>query len=101
MNAPKLTFTVVSAAALPGCPLCAEHSGPLAPPEEGAVGIIEAINSDRFEHYVPDMKAVVEMKTKDFDGFVVAMRSMGTPADEQSDQRTGVTEPHPGAGSRP
>ena len=46
----------------------APYSGPLAPPEEGAVGIVEAIDSDRFEHYIPDMKAVVEMKTKDIDG---------------------------------
>ena len=34
------------------------------------------IGSDRFEHYVPDMRAVVEMKTKDIDGFMAAMRAM-------------------------
>ncbi len=54
----------------------APYSGPLAPPEEGAVGIVESITSDRFEHYVPDMKAVVEMKTKDIDGFMAGMRAM-------------------------
>jgi hypothetical protein len=27
------------------------------------------------------MRAVVEMKTKDFDGFVAAMRSMADPGD--------------------
>ena len=54
----------------------APYSGPLAPPEEGAVGIVESITSDRFEHYVPDMKAVVEMKTKDIDVFMAGMRAM-------------------------
>jgi short-subunit dehydrogenase len=54
----------------------APYSGPLAPPEEGAVGIVESISSDRFEHYVPDMKAVVEMKTKDIEGFMAGMRAM-------------------------
>jgi short-subunit dehydrogenase len=54
----------------------APYSGPLAPPEEGAVGVVESIGSDRFEHYVPDMKAVVEMKTRDIEGFMKAMRAM-------------------------
>ena len=57
--------------------------GPLAPAEEVAAGIVEAIASDRFEHYVPDMKAVVEMKTKDFDGFVAGMRAMARDVDEE------------------
>ncbi len=60
----------------------APYSGPLAPPEEGAVGIVEAITSDRFEHYVPDMKAVVEMKTRDIDGFMAGMRAMADAARE-------------------
>lgn len=84
----------------------APYSGPLAPPEEGAVGIVESIISDRFEHYVPDMKAVVEMKTKDVDGFMAGMRAMAdgaggertvadgaggeqTVADGADDERTG------------
>ena len=54
----------------------APYSGPLAPPEEGAAGIVKSIVSERFEHYVPDMKAVVEMKTKDIDGFMAGMRAM-------------------------
>ncbi|MGD0882180.1 MAG: SDR family oxidoreductase [Acidimicrobiales bacterium] len=53
-----------------------DYAGPLAPPEEVAAGIVACLTSPRFEHYVPDMSAVVEMKTKDFDGFVAAMRSM-------------------------
>jgi len=55
----------------------ADYTGPLVPAEEGAAGIVDCVGSKRFEHYLPDMSAVVEMKTKDFDGFVVAMRSMG------------------------
>ena len=42
-----------------------------------ADGIVAAIDSDRFEHYLPDMKAVVEMKTADIDGFFAGMRAMG------------------------
>ena len=58
----------------------ADYSGPLVPAEEVAAGIVECIRSDRFEHYLPDMSAVVEMKTKDIDGFMAAMRYMGDPA---------------------
>ncbi|HEY4948095.1 MAG TPA: SDR family oxidoreductase [Acidimicrobiales bacterium] len=59
------------------------YSGPLAPAEEVAAGIVDCIASDRFEHYIPDMRAVVEMKTKDFDAFVAGMRAM---ADGKLDQ---------------
>lgn len=52
------------------------YSGPLMPAAEVAVGIAEAIDSDRFEHYLPDMKAVVEMKTADFDSFLTGMLAM-------------------------
>jgi short-subunit dehydrogenase len=52
------------------------YVGPLAPAEEVADGIVAAIDSDRFEHYVPDMKAVVEMKTADADAFFAGMRAM-------------------------
>jgi short-subunit dehydrogenase len=52
------------------------YSGPLVPAEEVAEGILACVASDQFEHYLPDMKAVVEMKTKDFDSFVAGMRSM-------------------------
>jgi short-subunit dehydrogenase len=54
-----------------------DYDGPLVPPEEVAAGIVAAVASDQFEHYLPDMRAVVEMKMKDFDGFLVAMRAMG------------------------
>jgi short-subunit dehydrogenase len=52
------------------------YTGPLAPAEEVAAGIVACIGSDRFEHYLPDMSAVVAMKTKDFEGFVAGMRAM-------------------------
>jgi short-subunit dehydrogenase len=55
------------------------YGGPLEPPELVADGIIAAIEGDRFEHYLPDMKAVVEFKTGDPDTFfataVAAMSS--------------------------
>ncbi len=57
------------------------YAGPLVPAEDVAAGIVECIDSDLFEHYLPDMRAVVEMKTRDFDGFVAGMRAM---ADKQS-----------------
>ena len=68
----------------------APYSGPLAPPEEGAAGIVECIGSDRFEHYIPDMRAVVVMKTKDIDGFMEGMRAMVDAAPEPT------TRPTPG-----
>jgi hypothetical protein len=46
------------------------------PPAEIAEGIADAIDSDTFEHYLPDMKAIIEMKTSDFDTFLVGMRAM-------------------------
>ena len=52
------------------------YDGPKVPPEEIAGGIADAIDSDRFEHYLPDMKAVIEMKTADIDGFMAGMRAM-------------------------
>ena len=45
------------------------------PPEDCAVGIIEAITGDAFEHYVPDMKAVVEFKTTNVEQFLSGMAS--------------------------
>jgi short-subunit dehydrogenase len=45
------------------------YDGPLEPPEPVADGIIAAIEGDRFEHYLPDLRAVVEFKTGDPDAF--------------------------------
>ncbi|MGO8873112.1 MAG: SDR family NAD(P)-dependent oxidoreductase [Acidimicrobiales bacterium] len=67
----------------------AAYSGPFAPPEEVAAGILECIAGNRFELYVPDLRAVVEMKTKDFEGFVAGMRAMadGTDDEQSGNQR--------------
>ena len=46
--------------------------GPHEPAETVAEGIIAAIEGDKFEHYLPDMKPIVEMKTTDIDGFMAA-----------------------------
>jgi len=58
----------------------ADYAGPLVPAEEVAAGIVGCIASPRFDHYVPDLSAVVEMKAQDFDGFVAAVRAMADPA---------------------
>jgi short-subunit dehydrogenase len=49
--------------------------GPKDPPESIAGALADAIDSERFEHYLPDMKPVVEAKTKDIDAFMAGMRS--------------------------
>ena len=51
-------------------------TGPKEPPESIAGGIVDAIDSERFEHYLPDMKAVIEIKTSDIDAFMVGMRAL-------------------------
>jgi short-subunit dehydrogenase len=46
------------------------YDGPLEPPGDVADGIIAAIEGDRFEHYLPDLKGVAEFKTTDIDAFL-------------------------------
>src|SRR2546422_2698558 len=45
----------------------APYDGPKVPAEAAAEAIIAAIEGDRFEHYLPDMKPAVEAKTADID----------------------------------
>jgi short-subunit dehydrogenase len=52
------------------------YDGPKVSADEMAGGIVTAMESDAFEHYVPDMKAVVEMKTSDPDSFLRGMADM-------------------------
>lgn len=52
------------------------YTGPKVPPEEVAAGILAAITSDRFEHYIPDMKAVIDAKQADIDPFLAGMAQM-------------------------
>jgi short-subunit dehydrogenase len=62
------------------------YAGPLMPAEEVAAGIVDCIGSNQFEHYIPDMRAVVEMKTKDFDGFVAGMLAMAESKPDKTAQ---------------
>ena len=55
------------------------YQGPKVAPDEVAQGIIAALGSDRFEHYVPDMKAVVDGKNADIDGFIAGAAAMAGP----------------------
>jgi len=55
------------------------YDGPKEPPHIIAAGIADAMDSDVFEHYLPDMKAVIEAKTSDIDSFIVGMRGLGGP----------------------
>ena len=52
------------------------YDGPKESPASIAGAIVDAIDSNRFEHYLPDMKAVIEFKTSDFDGFMLGMRAL-------------------------
>src|SRR5437868_11104351 len=46
------------------------YQGLKVPADVVAEGIIEALGSDNFEHYVPDLKAVVDAKNADVDAFI-------------------------------
>ncbi|BBU24162.1 short-chain dehydrogenase of uncharacterised substrate specificity [Mycobacterium xenopi] len=52
------------------------YSGPKVSPNEVADGIIAALGSDRFEHYLPDMKAVVDTKNADIDIYIAGAAAM-------------------------
>ena len=52
------------------------YDGPKFAPDEVAAGIIAALDSDRFEHYVPDMKAVVDVKNADIDTYISGAAAM-------------------------
>jgi short-subunit dehydrogenase len=53
------------------------YDGPLEPPEVVAEGIIAAIGGDTFEHYLPDLRSVVEFKTTDIDTYIEVAAHMG------------------------
>ncbi|OBF86029.1 short-chain dehydrogenase [Mycobacterium sp. 852002-51163_SCH5372311] len=52
------------------------YQGPKVAADEVAEGIIAALGGDRFEHYVPDMKAVVDAKNADLDAFIAGAALM-------------------------
>jgi short-subunit dehydrogenase len=52
------------------------YQGPKVATDVVAEGIIDALGSDKFEHYVPDMKAVVDAKNADLDAFIAGVAGM-------------------------
>jgi short-subunit dehydrogenase len=64
----------------------AVYDGPKEPPELVARGILAAIEGEGFEHYLPDMKAVVDYKQSDMDGYF-AMAASLAQASQESDER--------------
>jgi short-subunit dehydrogenase len=52
------------------------YEGPKISAEEMAAGIVAAMEGDRFEHYVPDMRQIIEAKTSDPDSFLEGMAAM-------------------------
>ncbi len=57
------------------------YTGPFEPPEVVADGICAAIEGDRFEAYLPDLKAIAEFKTSDIDTFLEGAAAMARPPD--------------------
>jgi short-subunit dehydrogenase len=56
------------------------YEGPKISADEMAEGIISAMEGDRFEHYVPDMLAIIESKTSNPDPFIEGMAAMARAA---------------------
>ena len=52
------------------------YQGPKVPAEEVADGIIAALGGDGFEHYLPDMKGVVDAKNADIDAYIAGAAAM-------------------------
>ena len=52
------------------------YDGPKLSAQEVAAGIIDALSSNGFEHYVPDMKAVVDRKNADIDTYIAGAAGM-------------------------
>jgi short-subunit dehydrogenase len=65
------------------------YSGPKISADEMARGIVSAMESDSFEHYVPDMRAIVESKTSNPDPFIEGMAAMLRGATGSSRQSGG------------
>lgn len=56
----------------------AHYDGELESPSTVAAGIIAAIASNHFEHYVPDLAAIVEWKTANIDEFIAGVAAQRT-----------------------
>ncbi|SOJ53485.1 Fatty acyl-CoA reductase [Mycobacterium simulans] len=56
------------------------YRGPKVAPDEVAEGIVAAMGSDRFEHYLPDLKPIVDVKNADLDAFIAGAANMASNA---------------------
>jgi len=65
----------------------AAYDGPLEPPETVAGAICAALLGDGFETYVPDMKAVAELKTNDIDTYLAA--AVASMSEGETETETG------------
>jgi short-subunit dehydrogenase len=54
------------------------YQGPKVDPDVVAEGIIDTLGADTFEHYVPDMKSVVDAKNADLDAFIAGVAGLNT-----------------------
>jgi len=58
----------------------AHYDGPLEPPSTVALAIADAIEGEAFEVYSPDLRAIVEVKAADTDGFLAGVADMARGA---------------------
>jgi hypothetical protein len=61
------------------------YDGPKEPPDVVARGIIAAIGGGGFEHYLPDLKAVVDYKQSDIEGYLAMAASMAQASDGEGE----------------
>lgn len=54
------------------------YQGPKVAADVVADGVIAALGSERFEHYSPDMKAVIDAKNADLDAFIAGAAGMAS-----------------------
>lgn len=65
----------------PGQEKALYFDGPKDSPQVVADGIVAAIRSDRFEHYLPDMKSVVSFKDSDIDAYIAMAAGLAAGAE--------------------
>jgi short-subunit dehydrogenase len=59
----------------------AHYAGDLEPPDAVARGIVAAIEGDRFEHYLPDLKGIAEFKAAAIDDYLAGARAFADQAE--------------------